>query len=367
MKYRTLRQTDLKVSEIGFGLWTVATGWWGQFTEDQAISLMRKAFDLGINFFDAADTYGNGYSEELLAKAFPTQRDQLVIATKVGYDFYTHAGVRRGQREIPHNFSPSFIRMAVDKALERLRTDRIDLLQLHNIRHPQVEDDALWKTLGELQKEGKILHFGATLGPAIGWIYEGVDLIQRRNPTVVQHISNMLEQFPANRLHAATYAKLPSREFTADDLPDFTHGQMTIQPQLDTNFIVRVPHSSGLLEGKYSADTVFPPNDHRIHRPQSWLTNGLKKIEALRFLTDRDRSLGQAALLWVLAEKTVSSCLPNIYNEDQLLEFVEACEKTPLTAEELDQVALVYASNFGVSEASPAFKGSMNRQIAGKT
>src|SRR6185369_3539687 len=138
MKYRTYRNTDLTVSEVGFGLWTVSTGWWGKFTEGEAITLMHKAFDLGITLFDAADTYGNGYSEELLAKAFPKERDDLVIATKVGYDFYNHGEARKGQREIPQDFSPEFVRFAVDQALKRLKTDRIDLLQLHNIRAPQV-------------------------------------------------------------------------------------------------------------------------------------------------------------------------------------------------------------------------------------
>src|ERR1700675_2245086 len=113
MRFRTYKNTDLTVSEVGFGLWTVSTGWWGNFTEGEAISLMHKAFDLGINLFDAADTYGNGYSEELLAKAFPTQRDQLVVATKIGYDFYSHGAERKGQREIAQDFSPAFIRFAV--------------------------------------------------------------------------------------------------------------------------------------------------------------------------------------------------------------------------------------------------------------
>src|SRR5437762_1612408 len=84
MRFRTYKNTDLKVSEVGFGLWTVSTGWWGNFTEGEAIALMHKAFDLGITLFDAADTYGNGLSEELIAKAFPKQRDQITIATKVG-------------------------------------------------------------------------------------------------------------------------------------------------------------------------------------------------------------------------------------------------------------------------------------------
>src|SRR6202023_2604569 len=104
MNYRTYRNTDLRVSEVGFGMWTVSTGWGGSFTEQDAVYLLRKAFDLGVTLFDAADTYGNGLSEELIAKAFFRQRDQIVIATKVGYDFVTHGETRgRGQRGIPQD------------------------------------------------------------------------------------------------------------------------------------------------------------------------------------------------------------------------------------------------------------------------
>ena len=121
MKFRIYRNTDLTVSEVGFGLWTISTGWWGNFTEGEAIALMHKAFDLGITLFDAADTYGNGLSEELIAKAFPNQRDEIVIATKVGYDFVHHGEARgRGQREIPQDFSPEAITRATDAALKRL-------------------------------------------------------------------------------------------------------------------------------------------------------------------------------------------------------------------------------------------------------
>src|SRR5258708_2163247 len=314
MNYRTIRKTNLKVSEIGFGMWTVSTGWWGKFTDDEAVKLMQKAFDLGINLFDAADTYGNGKSEEVLVKAFHNQRDKLVIATKVGYDFYNHGGERRGQREIPQDFSPAFVRFAVDKALQRLNTDRIDILQLHNIRADQVNDDAVWEVLEALKQEGKILAYGAALGPAIGWLYEGVDCVQRRNPTIMQHIYNLLEQYPGNHITAATYAKLNHPEATVDDLPEFRHGQMTITPQLDTSYLIRVTHSSGMLEGKYTEETVFPAEDHRSHRPRSWLLNGIKKIKTLDFLTsDSGRTLGQAALLCLLAEPTTASCLPTIY------------------------------------------------------
>ena len=138
MKYRTFTGTDVNVSEVGFGLWTVSTGWWGNYTEDEAVRLMHNARDLGVTLFDAADTYGNGRSEELIGKAFGDRRGDIVIATKIGYDFVNHGDERRGQREIPQDFSPAALRRATDAALTRLRADTIDLMQLHNIRMEQV-------------------------------------------------------------------------------------------------------------------------------------------------------------------------------------------------------------------------------------
>jgi aryl-alcohol dehydrogenase-like predicted oxidoreductase len=337
MRYRTYKNTDLRVSEVGFGLWTISTGWWGQFTEGEAIALMHKAFDLGVTLFDAADTYGNGLSEELIAKAFPKQRDEIVIATKVGYDFVTHGETRgRGQREIPQDFSPEAIVRATDAALKRLKTDRIDLLQLHNIRMEQIYDDAVWRTLEKLEASGKVRYSGIALGPAIGWLYEGINCIRERNVTSVQHIYNMLEQHPGRAMQdAATEA-----------------GK-------DTMFLIRVTHSSGMLEGKYTAETTFPPTDHRSHRPRSWLLNGVKKIDRIRFLESSDRTLGQAALQWLLEDGRVASTLPNIYEEAQLTEFAKAPDCPPLTREEMEKIAGLYAENFGVEREEPKFKGTM--------
>src|SRR5947207_1781994 len=160
MKFRTFKNTDLTVSEVGFGMWTISTGWWGNFTEGEALSLMRKAFDLGITLFDAADTYGNGLSEEYIAKAFPKNRDEVVIATKVGYDFVTHGEARgRGQREIPQDFSPDAIVRATEAALKRLKPAQVHLCELHNIRLEQGKDRQLGKPLGELKGPGKLRNY----------------------------------------------------------------------------------------------------------------------------------------------------------------------------------------------------------------
>jgi aryl-alcohol dehydrogenase-like predicted oxidoreductase len=337
MKFRSYKNTDLTVSEVGFGLWTVSTGWWGNFTEGEAVALMHKAFDLGMTLFDAADTYGNGRSEELIAKAFPNQRDEIVIATKVGYDFVQHGSARgRGQREIPQDFSPEAVTRATEAALKRLKTDHVDLLQLHNIRMEQVYDEALWTVLEKLKRAGKARYYGIALGPAIGWLYEGINCICKRDITSVQHIYNMLEQHPGRAMHdAATEA-----------------GK-------DTMFLIRVTHSSGMLEGKYTAETTFPPTDHRSHRPRSWLLTGIKKVDKLRFLENDRRSLGQAALQWLLADERVASSLPNIYDEEQLVEFAKAPESPPLTTEDLDKINHLYSENFGLDEEPPKFKGTM--------
>jgi aryl-alcohol dehydrogenase-like predicted oxidoreductase len=127
----------------------------------------------------------------------------------------------------------------------------------------------------------------------------------------------------------------------------------------DTMFLIRVTHSSGMLEGKYTAETVFPPTDHRSHRPRSWLLNGIKKIDKLRFLENSERTLGQAALLWLLADDRVASTLPNIYNEEQLIEFAKAPECPPLTSDDLAKIDNLHSENFGVEEEPPKFKGTM--------
>jgi aryl-alcohol dehydrogenase-like predicted oxidoreductase len=337
MKYRTYRNTDLTVSEVGFGMWTVSTGWWGNFTEQEAVNLMRKAFDLGITLYDAADTYGNGLSEELIAKAFLRQRDQIVIATKIGYDFVHHGNERRGQREIPQDFSPEAMVRATESALKRLKTNRIDLLQLHNIRMEQVSDDTVWETLEKLRERGLVRYYGIALGPAIGWQYEGINCVRERTVTSVQHIYNVLEQHPGAVIQNAATAS----------------GR-------DTMFLIRVPHSSGMLEGHYTAETKFPPNDHRSHRPRAWLLNGVRKVEQLRFLERSNRTLGQAALLWLLKDQRIASTLPNIYDEKQLAEFAASSECPELTDDEIERIAALYDANFGIQDDEPPkFKGTM--------
>lgn len=329
MRYRKLGDSDLHLSEVGFGLWTLSTGWWGSYTDDEAIALLRTAYDSGVTFFDAADTYGSGRSEELLGRAFEGMRDRVVLGTKFGYDFYAYGGERTGQRELPQDWSPSFVRKALEESLRRLRTDHIDIYQLHNPKMDAIENDGLWGLLEDLKREGKVRVYGPALGPAIGWRDEGVRALRERPCGVIHHIYNMLEQDPG-------------REFNA------------VARERGSGALVRVPHSSGLLEGKYTLETTFDPSDHRSHRPREWLVNGLKKLERLQFLVRPDRTIGQAALRWLFADPAVTCALPNIYNGEQLDEFVTASDSPDLTEEELARVADLYDHNFYLESAEIA-------------
>lgn len=320
MRYRQLAP-GIEVSEVGFGNWTVTTGWWGEYTRREAVDLHRAAFDAGVTFFDTSNAYAEGYAEEVLGEAVRGIRDRVVISTKFGYDLDA-TDSRRGQQERPHRTDLASVRRDLDDSLRRLGVDTIDLYQLHNPRIAHVDDDDLFAFLEDRRAAGAIRAYGVSLGPRIGWLDEGVRVMRTRGVPALQMIYNLLEQDPGrelNRVAAETGART----------------------------IVRVPHSSGMLEGDLTPDTVFPPHDHRRHRPRSWLIEGLEKIATLDFLT-RDMTLGQAALKWVLASPEVATTLPNVYGADQIKEFTAASDLRDLTAEELDRVADLYARNFDV-------------------
>jgi aryl-alcohol dehydrogenase-like predicted oxidoreductase len=327
MRYRRLGDTDVSISEVGFGVWTVSTGWWGEVDEARSVKLLRLAHEKGINYFDTADTYGSGLGETLLRDAFGHMRESIVISTKIGYDFYNHTA-RRGQQERPQDWSEDFIRFALEQSLKRLGTDYIDFLQLHNTKMDAVENDALFELMEEFEKEGKVRAYGIALGPKIGWLEEGVKAMRERKLDGLQMIYNLLEQDPGRSFIEAAH-------------------------ETNTSLVVRVPHSSGMLEGKYTEETTFAQNDHRRHRPKEWLLEGLKKVEQLGFLTESgERTLGQAALKFILASPEIASTLPNIYDEEQLEEFSAAPETPDLTEEELARVKELYENNFGLEPAT---------------
>ena len=327
MKYRTLGATDLEVSEVGFGVWTVATNWWGKIDERDGLTLLVKAYDLGINLFDTADTYGDGYGEEILAKALGKRRNDIVMATKFGYDFYANV-FRDGHKERPQNFAPEFVRYACEQSLRRLKTDYIDLYQLHNPRIDTIESDEVFHTLDALVQEGKVRYYGVALGPDIGWFKEGEASMRGRKVAALQIIYSIMEQDPA-------------RDF------------FPIADEEDTGLLTRVPHASGLLDGTYTKDTVFNPDDHRSHRRREWLSDGLKKLAHLDSLAESTGStIGQKAIKFALSGPKVSSVLPNFTNLAQLEEFAAVPETEDIPQDLLDQTSELYDENFYLEPAA---------------
>jgi len=333
VQYRNFGTTDLRASVVGFGVWTVSTRMWGVTDEAVRLRLLRRAFELGVTFYDTADVYGDGLGETILTEALGAHRDELTLATKFGYDWYTAPGEQPGGRERPHDWSPVYIKRACEASLKRLGTDRIDLYQLHNPRVEALRQDDLFAALEELKAEGKIRHYGVALGPAIDirQAEEGAVAFRTRQMTSVQIIYNLLEQMLGPDVFEA------ARE---------TGGGV----------MCRVPHASGLLEGSYTAQTEFAPGDHRNFRVstnekrKAWLEDGLHKIEKLDFLLKgTGRTLGQAALQWLWSEPLLATALPNIYDEKQLEELCAAPDTLPLTADELAKVQDLYAHNFGLS------------------
>lgn len=333
MQYRQISGANLTVSTIGFGVWTVGTSWWGITDRGDGIALLRRAFERGVTFYDTADTYDHGNAETILHEALGIHRDEIVIATKFGYDIYNYPE-SPNQRERPHDWSPAHMRKALDNSLRRLGTDHIDLYQLHNPRLDAIQDDALWTELGRAQAEGLIGAIGVALGPAIDarQIDEAVVAIEQRGATP-QIIYNLLEQ-------------------------DLGRGVFPTARKRDASVLVRVPHSSGLLDGTVRRETEFAPGDHRNWRVttnekrRAWLEDGLRKVERLDDLLT-DRTIGQLALQFILHEPTVASILPNIYDTNGLDDFTAYDAAAALTDAEYDHIQALYERNFDL-EAAPA-------------
>ncbi|HUP65145.1 MAG TPA: aldo/keto reductase [Thermoanaerobaculia bacterium] len=367
MRTRSLHGTSLQISELGFGTWTVATGWWGTYTDEEARRIIRAAIDRGVNYIDTADAYGNGRGESLLAPILKDHPD-LIVGTKFGYDFYNNPERPRGQRELPQDFSPTFVRSALEHSLKRLGTDHVAIYQPHNPRITDVLNDEHWRLMEDLVAEGKILSYGPSLGPAIGWRDEGIYGAGRRKAPVTQMIYNMLEQDPGREfILAAETAQAGGSYGGVEEAAAGVTGKKVCEPSRafdhgfrawktpalaaeGPQFLIRVTHSSGMLEGKYTIDTKFDESDHRSHRPRSWLVEGLQKVDTLRPLCEkRGVTIGQLALLWLYAHPSVLSALPNIYDEAQLDEFAGASAHPPLDDSEMDEVQRLYMENFHVN------------------
>ena len=321
MKYRNLSRTDLTLSEVGFGLWTLSTGLWGMIDEPDGIRLLEEAVELGITYFDTADSYGEGYGEEIIAKALPRRRHDIVIGTKFGYDFYNKDPFVV-QHDHPQRFEPDFIRYACEQSLRRLHTDYIDLYQLHNPNMETLEKDEVFEVMEQLVKEGKIRYYAASMAPDVGSSEVG-EAMMYRDLSAVQITYNILEQEPARSI-------------------------FPIAERYEIGIICRGPHASEVLTGKYDNGTPkFDTSDNRSHRSQEWFRQALAKATTVRFLAeDTGRSLAQSAVAFCLAQPTVASVLPNITTMEELHEYAAVSDITPISEEELAMLEELWAEGF---------------------
>ncbi len=322
MRYRRFGKSDLEVSEVGFGVWTLASNWWGEVDDKQG--LLHAALDSGINFIDTAPVYGEGgVGEELLSDILKTHRDEIVLTTKCGYDIEADRKWP-GQSERPHDWRPESLRAQLEGSLRRLGIECIDLYQLHNTRIDPIRDDALWDELEKFRAEGKVRELGVALGPAIGWVDEGIEAIRDRPIVSLQTVFNVIEQEPG-----LTFGREPN-------VPE------------NVGLISRVPHASDALSGKVTRDTVFPKGDHRSHRNRDNMLDNFDKAEALTFLWEgTGRTIAQAAIVGILADPNFTTVLPTCLTVEDVREFAAASD-LPLTADEKAQLDAQWNNNFGV-------------------
>ena len=326
MHYRTLGTSGVEVSEIGFGAWVVGSDWWGDRSDEEAIDMVRYAIDRGITYFDTGDVYGHGASEKLIGRALEGVRDEVTVATKIGYDFYNNP--QAGHGELPKEMHREYLEEAFEKSLDRLGLERIDVLQLHNANVEEVDADVL-EFLDELKEAGRIDAVGWALGPSIGWLAEG-DMAIEEEFDAVQLVWNAFEQEVGNHF-------LETIERTGSS----------------TSLIPRVPHSSGLLNEQVRPETELGEGDHRAYRPDEWYETGWEKLETLRFLEDApagggERTMAQAALQWLLYHDSVATVTPTFRTRDDIDEWAAASDVAPLSEAEYRRVQRLYANDFGI-------------------
>jgi aryl-alcohol dehydrogenase-like predicted oxidoreductase len=319
LKYKKLGKSGIKVSEIGFGAWTIALNWWGkEIDEDEAKRMLKKAYDCGINFFETADMYGKGKSERLIGEVFKGMREEVVISTKYGYDYESVEQI--GHKELPQKFDEKFTRYALKRSLDRLQTDYLDMYGLHNPKMYHIHDDSIFKTLDNLQNEQKIKTYQIALGPAIGWKQEGLDSMTRKNVSAVQTVYNMLEQTPGNDLIDAGIKN-------------------------NVGILVRVPDASGILTGKVNANTKIDEKDHRSVRKGEWIKASLEKVERLRPIAEKNGlSITELAIKFILSKNGISSVFPTVISEEEIQNFSSMSDGKYLNDSDMNEIDELYTN-----------------------
>lgn len=312
---RVLGRTGLRVSEVGFGAWAVGGNAHGNSygPTDDAVSVkaVRKAADLGCTFYDTADVYGWGHSEAILGEALHDRREDVRLATKVGGDFY-HGGVRL-------NFEPGYIAFALDRSLKRLRTDHVDLYQLHNPPAEVLGDPATYEVLETLKGEHKLDHYGVSIHEPV----EGMLCLEAGRPETLQIPFSLFRQ-------------------------EWIDGLFPEARKANVGIIAREPLGNGFLAGALDAAARFPPGDIRASWPRGMVAGQVAAANRLAVLARAGRSRAQAALRFVLAFPEVSVTIPGAKTPAQVEDNVGASMAPALTMAEIEEARRLYARDFGL-------------------
>lgn len=320
----------MEVSAIALGCWIFGVDWWGHYTEEDCNRICKYSLERGVTFFDNGDAYGNGRAEMLLGKFLKSvSRDQVEVGGKFGYDWASDPGTPGSHRERKQDFSPTFLRKALEGSLKRLGTDYLDIYMTHNIKLPQFRDDT-FAELEKLQSEGKIRTWGVSLGPAIGWREEGIKAMMDHGAKAVQTVMNLFEQDPGREFCEVAHA--------------YKAGVMA-----------RVHDNSRILMDKVKLNDNISGSDHRKFRDEAWRVYGLKKVELIRPLAEKHgMTIHQLACKWLLQQTAMTTITGTFLNEDELGEACDAVDKPALSNGELEELQSLYNKDWELgSEAHP--------------
>lgn len=315
MKYRQLGRTGWNVSEVSFGAWAIG-GEWGDVEDEESLEALNQAVDLGVNFFDTADVYGDGRSERLLARLKRERSEEIHIATKAGrrLDPHTAAGYNRDN-----------LAAFVERSLRNLGTEALDLLQLHCPPTEVYYNPEVFGVLDDLVEQGKVQYYGVSVEK----VEEAIKALEYPNVQSVQIIFNIFRQRPAELFF---------------ELAKTRH----------VGILARVPLASGLLTGKMSAETTFPQDDHRNYNRQGEefdrgetfagvdFETGLRAVDELRPLVPDGATMAQLALRWILNFDAVSCAIPGAKRPAHVIDNAGASELEPLSETMMAQIRGIY-------------------------
>jgi aryl-alcohol dehydrogenase-like predicted oxidoreductase len=285
MKYRRLGKTGLRVSVIGMGTWQLGGEWGKHFEQREVDQMFDAARDVGINFIDTAECYGDHLSERLIGAAIARDREKWVVATKFGHKFHAH--MKRTDERSPRDAVEQ-----LEASLAALRTDHVDLLQYHSLADAEFDNPELQQTLIRLKQQGKVRHIGNSI---------------RGNASDHQTKQSAAAQVEALQV---VYNRLDRRPEQRDFPYTLAH---------DLGVLARVPLASGFLSGKYKPGATFAPNDTRAGYSREQIDEKLREVERIaREEVPAGVPMAQWALAWCLQHPAVSAVIPGCKNVEQV-------------------------------------------------